>query len=73
MFIVLCGDKGSPGVTTTAVALASAWAGHAIAVEANPAGGDLAIRLRPEGPPFPRHQPCFRSQPPHAPIGSTTP
>lgn len=49
MFAALCGDKGSPGVTTTAVALAAAWAGRAIAVEADPAGGDLAIRLRPGG------------------------
>ena len=49
MFIALCGDKGSPGVTTTAVALASAWAGQAVAVEADPAGGDLAIRLHPGG------------------------
>ena len=53
MFIALCGDKGSPGVTTTAVALAAAWAGHAITVEANPAGGDLAIRLRPGGSALP--------------------
>jgi hypothetical protein len=47
MFVALCGDKGSPGVTSTALALASAWPGDAIAIEANPAGGDLAIRLRP--------------------------
>ena len=53
MFVALCGDKGSPGVTTTALALASAWAGHAIAVEANPAGGDLAIRLHPGGTALP--------------------
>lgn len=53
MFVALCGDKGSPGVTTAAVALASAWAGPAIAVEANPAGGDLAIRLHPGGSALP--------------------
>ncbi|GAB3662550.1 hypothetical protein GCM10027596_24240 [Nocardioides korecus] len=53
MFIALCGDKGSPGVTTTALVLASAWAGQAIAVEANPAGGDLAIRLHPGGSTLP--------------------
>src|SRR5680860_1505566 len=53
MFVALCGDKGSPGVTSTALALASAWAGHAIAVEANPAGGDLAIRLHPGGSALP--------------------
>ena len=53
MFIALCGDKGSPGVTTTALVLASAWAGQAIAVEADPAGGDLAIRLHPGGSTLP--------------------
>ena len=53
MFVALCGDKGSPGVTTTALALASAWAGHAVVVEADPAGGDLAIRLHPEGSALP--------------------
>ena len=53
MFIALCGDKGSPGVTTTALVLASAWAGQAVAVEADPAGGDLAIRLHPGGSALP--------------------
>src|SRR4051794_9705884 len=53
MFVALCGDKGSPGVTTTALVLASAWAGQAVAVEADPAGGDLAIRLRPGGSTLP--------------------
>jgi hypothetical protein len=53
MFVALSGDKGSPGVTTAALALASAWEGHAIAVEANPAGGDLAIRLHPRGSALP--------------------
>lgn len=49
MFIALCGDKGAPGVTTSALALASAWPGPAVVVEASPAGGDLAIRLHPKG------------------------
>jgi len=53
MFIALCGDKGSPGVSTAAVVLASAWASQAIAVEADPAGGDLAIRLHPGGSALP--------------------
>ncbi|WP_156391581.1 MULTISPECIES: MinD/ParA family ATP-binding protein [unclassified Nocardioides] len=47
------GDKGSPGVTTATLALASAWVGPAIAVEADPAGGDLAIRLRSDGSALP--------------------
>lgn len=46
MLIGVCSDKGSPGVTTTALSLASAWNGQAIVVEADPGGGDLAIRLR---------------------------
>jgi MinD-like ATPase involved in chromosome partitioning or flagellar assembly len=49
MLIALCGDKGAPGVTTSTLAIASAWPGPAIVVEASPAGGDLAIRLRPKG------------------------
>ena len=49
MFVALCGDKGAPGVTTSALALASAWQGPATVVEASPAGGDLAIRLHPNG------------------------
>lgn len=49
MFVALCGDKGAPGVTTSALALASAWPGPAVVVEASPAGGDLAIRLHPKG------------------------
>lgn len=53
MFVAVCGDKGSPGVTTSALALASAWPGQAIVVEANPAGGDLAIRLHPGGSALP--------------------
>jgi MinD-like ATPase involved in chromosome partitioning or flagellar assembly len=46
MLIGLCSDKASPGATTTALTLASAWPDSAIVVEADPDGGDLAIRLR---------------------------
>lgn len=46
MLIAGCSDKGSPGVTTTAMALASAWPTPMVVVEADPGGGDLAIRLR---------------------------
>ena len=53
MVIALCCDKGSPGVTTSALALASAWPEPAIVVEADPAGGDLGIRLRPGGSALP--------------------
>lgn len=39
--------KHSPGATTVALALAAAWAedGEVLLVEADPAGGDLAVRL----------------------------
>jgi hypothetical protein len=46
MLIGFCSDKGSPGATTAALTLASAWPSPAIVVEADPCGGDLAIRLR---------------------------
>lgn len=46
--VALCSLKGSPGVTTTAVALAARWpAGQdPVVVECDPAGGDLAARFR---------------------------
>ena len=46
MLIGLCSVKGSPGVTTTAVALAMRWPGaEPILLEADPAGGDLGTRF----------------------------
>ncbi|MEO7625661.1 MAG: hypothetical protein ABIS91_05265 [Nocardioides sp.] len=49
MFIALCSDKGSPGVTTSALVLASASPEPSFLVEADPHGGDIGIRLRPGG------------------------
>lgn len=47
MLIGLCSVKGSPGVTTTALALAARWpASEPLVMEADPAGGDLATRWR---------------------------
>jgi len=46
MLVAVCSDKGSPGATTTALTVASAWSSAAVLVEADPYGGDLAIRLR---------------------------
>lgn len=46
MFVAVCCDRGAPGATTTALALASAWPEPAVLVEADPYGGDLSIRLR---------------------------
>ena len=45
--VALASVKGSPGVTTTAVALAACWPEHrSVAVaEVDPAGGDLAARF----------------------------
>lgn len=54
MLVAVAGEKGSPGATTTAVALAASWPGPAVVVEADPAGGDLALRLRlPSGEALP--------------------
>ena len=45
--IALASVKSSPGVTTAALALASAWqtAGRRLLVEADPSGGDLGLWL----------------------------
>lgn len=40
----LLSASGSPGVTTTAVALATVWPGEALLVELDPKGGDLRLR-----------------------------
>lgn len=46
--IVVAGAKGSPGVTTGAVALAAAWPRRAILAECDPYGGDLVYRMAGE-------------------------
>lgn len=48
MIISVCSDKGAPGVTTLATALAMVWPGDKVLVEADPSGGDLPFRLRHE-------------------------
>jgi hypothetical protein len=48
MLVALCSDKGSPGTTTTALALASGWPTPSVLIEADPYGGDLGLRLRTE-------------------------
>lgn len=47
MLIALASLKASPGVTTAALALAALWPGEqqVLAIEADPAGGDLAARF----------------------------
>ncbi len=49
MLFAVCSDRGAPGSTTTALALAAARGLPAVVVEADPYGGDLALRLRPDG------------------------
>ena len=39
-------EKGSPGVTSAVLACAAVWPGPVVAAECDPAGGDLAYRLR---------------------------
>lgn len=47
MLVGLCSVKGSPGVTTTALAMAACWPrGEPVLIEADPAGGDLAARFQ---------------------------
>jgi hypothetical protein len=43
--IAVAADKGSPGVTTTAVALAAIWPRPELLAECDPSGGDLVYRL----------------------------
>jgi hypothetical protein len=43
--IAVAADKGSPGVTTSAVALAAVWPRPVLLAECDPAGGDLVFRL----------------------------
>lgn len=43
--IALAADKGSPGVTTSAVALAAVWPRRALYAECDPHGGDLVYRI----------------------------
>lgn len=44
--VTICSSKGAPGVTSTALALASVWPISVTLVEADPTGGDLALRVR---------------------------
>lgn len=46
MIVAVGSIKGSPGVTTAALALALAWPGPRVLLDADPSGGDLAFRAR---------------------------
>jgi hypothetical protein len=43
--ISIAADKGAPGVTTTALALAAVWPRPVLLAECDPAGGDLVYRF----------------------------
>jgi hypothetical protein len=45
MLVAVCSVKGSPGVTTWALALAAGWPGRVVLVECDPSGGSLAARF----------------------------
>jgi hypothetical protein len=50
VILAVCADKGAPGVSTAATALSVVWPGERVLLEADPSGGDLALRLRsPQG------------------------
>lgn len=53
MLFAICADRGAPGSTTTALALGAARGLPAVVVEADPYGGDLALRIRHDGNPLP--------------------
>ncbi|MBO3085512.1 hypothetical protein [Cellulomonas fengjieae] len=46
MLVAMASAKGAPGVTTTARVLASVWPTQAVLVDADPAGGDVALVAR---------------------------
>ncbi|RHA41654.1 P-loop NTPase family protein [Cellulomonas rhizosphaerae] len=53
MLITLASAKGAPGVTTTARVLASVWPSEVALVDADPAGGDVALwSPAPDGTPL---------------------
>jgi hypothetical protein len=49
VLIAVAADKGAPGVTTTALALAAIWPRPVLLAECDPAGGDLVYRLPGQG------------------------
>ncbi|TQL01866.1 hypothetical protein [Cellulomonas sp. SLBN-39] len=46
MLVALASAKGAPGVTTTARVLAAVWPQDVVLVDADPAGGDVALLAR---------------------------
>ncbi len=46
MIVSVCADKGAPGVSELATALALVWPSERVLLEADTAGGDLSFRLQ---------------------------
>src|SRR5215217_7772269 len=46
VLIAIASMKGSPGATSTSLALAAMWPRPVVLVEADPSGGDLAYRCK---------------------------
>jgi len=61
VIIGVCSRKGCPGVTTLATALALAWPGETVLLEADPWGAVLPFRLHPPGMRFLAPEPMVLS------------
>lgn len=46
MIVTVCADKGAPGASTVATVLGMVWPGDRLLLEADPSGGDAALRMR---------------------------
>jgi MinD-like ATPase involved in chromosome partitioning or flagellar assembly len=61
VIVVVCSDKGAPGVTTLATVLALAWPSERVLLEADPSGGDLSLRMRAPETPYLAREPTLLS------------
>lgn len=73
MILAICSDKGAPGGTTLAMALGMVWPGQRAVVEADVAGGDLALRVRSESGEFLTPTPSLASLSTAARMGTADP
>ena len=73
MIVAVCSDKGAAGGTTLAVALGMVWPGQRSVVEADVAGGDLALRVRSESGEFLTPTPSLASLSTAARMGTADP
>lgn len=61
MILTVCADKGSPGVSTVATVLGMVWPGERVLLEADPSGGDAALRMRTPGGQLLAREPTIRA------------